>query len=125
MENVIVLPQVEVLNSISDSAKILVEQEGEINRFAIANLDIGGGDVSVDLDNAVDGDKPLNPMQHKSGSYFYPLTMSSQVILEDNSKLSTYLETVATKNYVQNMVSSFSSCPFVVQATAPTNTNLL
>ena len=62
MENVIVLPQVEILNSISDSAKILVEQEGEINRFAIADLDIGGGDVSVDLDNAVEGDKPLNPM---------------------------------------------------------------
>ena len=45
----VVLPQVAVLNDLNNNANLLVEQNGEINRFAIADLDIGGGDVTVNL----------------------------------------------------------------------------
>ena len=45
----VVLPQVSILNSLANDANLLVEQNGEINRFAVTDLDIGGGDVTVDL----------------------------------------------------------------------------
>lgn len=41
----IILPKVQILDTISDEAKMLIEQDGEINRFAVANL--GGGDISI------------------------------------------------------------------------------
>lgn len=53
----IVLPQVAVLNNLNDNANLLVEQNGEINRFAIADLDIGGGDVTINLN----GDSVSSP----------------------------------------------------------------
>ena len=46
----IILPQVNILNEIDDSTKLMVEQNGEINRYPISELDIGGGDVTIDLD---------------------------------------------------------------------------
>lgn len=46
----IILPQVNILNEIDDSTKLMVEQNGEINRYPISDLDIGGGDVTIDLD---------------------------------------------------------------------------
>lgn len=47
----IVLPRVDILDSIKESANILVEQDGSIKRFAVADLDVGGGDITVDLSN--------------------------------------------------------------------------
>ena len=51
----IILPAVPVLNEIDDSTKLLIEQAGEINRYPISDLDIGGGDVTIDL-NSPGGD---------------------------------------------------------------------
>ena len=50
----IILPQVNILNEIDDSTKLIVEQNGEINRYPITDLELGGGDVTIDLsgDNA-------------------------------------------------------------------------
>lgn len=48
----IVLPAVSVLANIDDKTKLIVEQDGNINRFPIADLDIGGGDVTIDLDSS-------------------------------------------------------------------------
>ena len=47
----IVLPRVDILDSIKESANILVEQDGSIKRFAVVDLDVGGGDITVDLSN--------------------------------------------------------------------------
>ena len=55
MADNIVLPAVPVLNEIDDSTKLLIEQAGEINRYPISDLDIGGGDVTIDL-NSPGGD---------------------------------------------------------------------
>lgn len=57
----IILPQVNILNEINDSATMLVEQNGEINRFSIADLDIGGGDVTINLeDSNISKPNPVN-----------------------------------------------------------------
>ena len=57
----IILPEVNILNEINDSATMLVEQNGEINRFNIADLDIGGGDVTIDLeDSNISKPNPVN-----------------------------------------------------------------
>ena len=45
----IILPQVNILNEIDDSTKLIVEQNGEINRYPITDLELGGGDVTIDL----------------------------------------------------------------------------
>ena len=51
----IILPEVSVLETIKDSAKLLVEQDGSINRFAVA--DFGSGDITVDLSGeAIEGE---------------------------------------------------------------------
>ena len=50
----IILPAVPVLSEIDDSAKLLIEQAGEINRYPISDLDIGGGDVTIDLSGSSD-----------------------------------------------------------------------
>ena len=55
MADNIVLPAVPVLKEIDDSTKLLIEQAGEINRYPISDLDIGGGDVTIDL-NSPGGD---------------------------------------------------------------------
>ena len=55
MADNIVLPAVPVLREIDDSTKLLIEQAGEINRYPISDLDIGGGDVTIDL-NSPGGD---------------------------------------------------------------------
>ena len=47
----IILPQVSILNEINDSTNLMVEQNGEINRYPISDLDIGGGDVTINLDS--------------------------------------------------------------------------
>lgn len=49
----VVLPQVSILNSLANDANLLVEQNGEINRFAVTDLDIGGGDVTIDLASGI------------------------------------------------------------------------
>lgn len=55
----IILPKVQILDTISDEAKILIEQDGEINRFAVTNL--GGGDISINLEDTIYGDaNPIN-----------------------------------------------------------------
>ena len=69
MEN-IVLPKVNILSEINDSTNLMVEHNGEINRYPISDLDIGGGDVTIDLSGS---SKPQNPMT-KGSDYFYPLT---------------------------------------------------
>ena len=58
----IILPQVNILDTVSDNTNLLVEQSGTINRYPISDLDIGGGDVTIDLDgNAIsDGTNPIN-----------------------------------------------------------------
>ena len=57
----IILPEVNILNEINDSATMLVEQNGEINRFNIADLDIGGGDVTINLeDSNISKPNPVN-----------------------------------------------------------------
>lgn len=57
----IILPEVNILNEINDSATMLVEQNGEINRFSIADLDIGGGDVTINLeDSNISKPNPVN-----------------------------------------------------------------
>lgn len=48
----IILPKVGILNEIDDDANILVEVDGNINRFPIG--DIGGGDISVDLSGNIE-----------------------------------------------------------------------
>lgn len=45
----IILPQVSILDEINDSTKLMVEQDGQINRYPIADLELGGGDVTIDL----------------------------------------------------------------------------
>lgn len=52
----IILPWVNILNEINDSATMLVEQNGEINRFNIADLDIGGGGSEI----CVRAKEPIN-----------------------------------------------------------------
>ena len=79
MANNIILPKVNVLDTVITTANILVEQNGEINRYPISNLDIDGGDISVNLDDTVENinynyNKPTSPLQYKDGTYFYPLT---------------------------------------------------
>lgn len=55
----IILPKVQILDTISDEAKILIEQDGEINRFAVTNL--GGGDISINLEDTINGNtNPIN-----------------------------------------------------------------
>lgn len=49
----IILPQVNILSEINDSTKLMVEQDGQINRYPIADLDIGGGDVTIDLASGI------------------------------------------------------------------------
>ena len=59
----IILPAVPILNEIDDSTKLLIEQAGEINRYPISDLDIGGGDVTIDLSNndeTTDSGNPIN-----------------------------------------------------------------
>ena len=59
----IILPAVPVLSEIDDSTKLLIEQAGEINRYPISDLDIGGGDVTIDLldnDETTDSGNPIN-----------------------------------------------------------------
>lgn len=55
----IILPKVQILDTISDEAKMLIEQNGEINRFAVTNL--GGGDISINLEDTIYGNaNPIN-----------------------------------------------------------------
>lgn len=55
----IILPKVQILDTISNEAKMLIEQDGEINRFAVANL--GGGDISINLEDTINGNaNPIN-----------------------------------------------------------------
>lgn len=60
----IILPAVPVLNEIDDNTKLLIEQAGEINRYPISDLDIGGGDVTIDLNSpggdSTDTGNPIN-----------------------------------------------------------------
>ena len=62
MADNIVLPAVPVLSEIDDSTKLLIEQAGEINRYPISDLDIGGGDVTIDLSSADSVDNSGNPI---------------------------------------------------------------
>lgn len=48
----IILPAVPVLDEIDQHTKLLIEQAGEINRYPISDLDIGSGDVTIDLSSA-------------------------------------------------------------------------
>ena len=58
----IVLPRVDILDSIKESANILVEQDGSIKRFAVADLDVGGNNfLSVDKNGSNIGEpNPIN-----------------------------------------------------------------
>lgn len=58
----IILPAVPVLNEIDDSTKLLIEQAGEINRYPISELDIGGGDVTIDLSSSDSVDIDSHPI---------------------------------------------------------------
>lgn len=62
MADNIVLPAVPVLNEIDDSTKLLIEQAGEINRYPISDLDIGGGDVTIDLSSSDSVDIDSHPI---------------------------------------------------------------
>lgn len=64
----IILPQVSILNNLANDANLLVEQNGEINRFAVTDLDIGGGDVTIDLASGINS--AANPIDADSlGGY--------------------------------------------------------
>ena len=79
----IVLPAVPVLSEIDDSTKLLIEQAGEINRYPISDLDIGGGDITIEID-PIAKEKPQFPLYSTSNNiHFYPLTTADQVILDD------------------------------------------
>lgn len=58
-ENTIILPQVDILDKVNDSANLLIEQNSVINRFPINSLNIGGGDITVNLDNIIEGEGNL------------------------------------------------------------------
>ena len=62
MADNIILPAVPVLSEIDDSTKLLIEQAGEINRYPISDLDIGGGDVTIDLSSSDSVDNSGNPI---------------------------------------------------------------
>ena len=92
MANNIILPKVNVLDTVITTANILVEQNGEINRYPISNLDIDGGDISVNLDDTVENinynyNKPTSPLQYKDGTYFYPLTTVDQILMKNGTRL--------------------------------------
>ena len=58
----------------------------------------------IDIDGSIDNEaiivsKPQNPLQHKDGDYFYPLTTADQVIFDDSTRLDTKLN-----NFEANMV---------------------
>lgn len=83
----IILPAVPVLNEIDDSTKLLIEQAGEINRYPISDLDIGGGDITIEIDPSAK-EKPQSPLYSTSNdTHFYPLTTADQVILDDGNRL--------------------------------------
>ena len=83
----IILPAVPVLNEIDSSTKLLIEQAGEINRYPISDLDIGGGDVTIEIDPSAK-EKPQSPLYSTSNdTHFYPLTTADQVILDDGNRL--------------------------------------
>jgi hypothetical protein len=83
----IILPAVPVLNEIDDSTKLLIEQAGEINRYPISDLDIGGGDITIEIDSSAK-EKPQSPLYSTSNdTHFYPLTTADQVILDDGNRL--------------------------------------
>ena len=43
--------------------------------------------------------KPNSPLQHKDGDYFYPLTTVDQVIVDDNTRLSSKLDHILTVDF--------------------------
>ena len=55
----IILPAVPILSEIDDSAKLLIEQAGEINRYPISDLDIG-----INIDESLSAIS-VNPVQNK------------------------------------------------------------
>jgi hypothetical protein len=90
----IILPAVPVLNEIDDSTKLLIEQAGEINRYPISDLDIGGGDITIEI-NPSTKEKPQSPLYSTSNdTHFYPLTTVDQVICDDGSRLNNKLDTL-------------------------------
>ena len=70
----IILPAVPVLNEIDDSTKLLIEQAGEINRYSISGLDIGGEDIIIEIDSSAK-EKLQSPLHStNNNTHFYPLT---------------------------------------------------
>ena len=59
----------------------------------------------------------------------FPRTVTSAITNDAGVSLDTLLEAAADsaslKDYVDEKLASFSSCPFVVSTSAPSNTNLL
>lgn len=84
----IILPAVPVLNEINDSTKILIEQAGEINRYPISDLDIGGGDVTIDL-NAPGGSGIGNSINADTlgGKPASDYVLKDELILDNGSNL--------------------------------------
>lgn len=81
----IILPAVPVLSEINDSTKILIEQAGEINRYPISDLDIGGGDVTIDL-NAPGGSGIGNSINADTlgGKPASDYVLKDELILDNN-----------------------------------------
>lgn len=100
----IILPAVPVLSEIDDSAKLLIEQAGEINRYPISDLDIGGGDVTIDLSGSSDtnGSNSINA-DTLGGKPASDYVLKDELILDSidcNVDLSGY----ATNDYVNQQV---------------------
>lgn len=94
----IVLLAVPVLSEIDDSTKLLIEQAGEINRYPISDLDIGGGDITIEID-PIAKEKPQFPLYSTSNNtHFYPLTTADQVILDDGGRLDEEISKYLTIN---------------------------
>lgn len=84
-ENIIILPKVQILDTIGDDAKVLIEENGEINRFAVADL---GGDISIDLENVTEGVAHLinaDTLGGQLSSYYAPITKLTPRNLLNNS----------------------------------------
>lgn len=65
----IILPQVNILSEINDSTKLMVEQDGQINRYPIADLELGGGDVTIDLSNSGNAEEAVGINAASLGGY--------------------------------------------------------
>ena len=72
---------------------VLDDINTKIDNMDFGDISIEGLDnmVQINLDGAVEG-KPQNPLQHKDGTFIYPLTTADQVVLEDNNRLNFALE---------------------------------